>query len=1063
MDSAESGHSSSGDSPPVLQLRLFGGAHIAIDGSPVPAMATRKAEALLIYLACNPQPHQRETLADLLWDDQTPERAAGNLRLALNYLRKHCDPFVETTRHAIAIRRTARRWLDVDAFAQLLAQPRDPAALAQALDLYRGDFLQGFHLRDASGFSEWHVAQAEHWRQQATTALHALAEQAAARSRYAEGIVWGQRLLKLDPLDEAAHRLVMLLHARNGQRTAAARQYAACKRLLQRELGIDPEPATEALYQRIRAVPTQRPHNLPPPSGALLGRATEQERISEWLATPGARLLTVVGPGGSGKTELGLHAGRLVVTDHLGPCSHGVWYAALLTDSWNERRLDADALLLALVKALPVRCSPRQSLLDQLIQQLRGKELLLILDNAEVLDRPARAALSALAQQLPDLRLLVLSREWLRLQHEHVLRIDGLAYPADPTGDVAPDGYPAVQLLLDGARRFRGDGALQRYPPDEQQALGQLCRMVHGLPLAIELLVPWLRLRRPSELVGELARNIDLLAADMPELPARHRSLRAAFAHSWGLIGEHERVALARLCVFPASFSAEAALAVTGLGLADLAALHDASLVQTSPAESGTRYLLHPQLRQLVRDHWQRDPDLLHQTAPRHAQHFALIAAQSEDRLRGAAGAALLAMLEREIDNLRAGWQWAIEHVQIELLGQYSVALHDLLAIRSWQIEARRLFEEAALAVRAWAAGSTPSTAQRRAVARVLSCHAELQHAFGALDEAESAMREALALLDADAAAYPAEMLFLCKQLGMLMSWRGLYPQAISYLQRALVLAEASGDASKAGDVLLSITAVLCSQGSWVAAEQTVQRCLARYRQADFRLGIGHAQRFAGICAQAQGRLEEARMAYQQSLANARQLGNQIAEALVLNQLGQLALREQQLEQSGELLGQALAIVRGLEVESVAGRVHSQLGRLALAQREPETAQQHFARAIETARSTGATPLLIEAAAGMLQLQIEQRPLAPDRQRALGALAALVRHPACSASTRQVIEASLRALGAANEPLQDEPRSPWSPEQIHTLALQSTMVRPLLPQSHGSGNIQEHIHGHQQL
>ncbi len=1044
MDSAESGHSSLDGAPPVLQLRLFGGAHIAIDGSPVPPMATRKAEALLIYLACNPQPHERETLADLLWDDQPAERAGGNLRLALNYLRKHCDPFVETTRHTIAFRREAQRWLDVDTFAGLLARPGDPAALARAAELYRGDFLQGFHLRDASGFSEWQAAQAEHWRQQAAAALRALAERAAARSRYAEGLAWAGRLLKLDPLDEAAHRLAMLLHARSGQRTAAARQYASCKRLLQRELGIDPEPATEALRQRILAAPVQRPHNLPPPGGALLGRADEQERIAEWLATPGARLLTVAGPGGSGKTQLGLSVGRMIAADHLGPCSHGVSYVALLTDSWSERRLDADALLVALVKALPVRCPPKQALLDALAQQLRGMELLLILDNAEVLDRSARTALAALAQQLPDLRVLALSREWLRLQHEHTLRIEGLAFPADPAADADPAGYPAVQLLLDGARRVLGADAPERYPPAERRALGLLCRMVQGLPLAIELLVPWLRLRLPSELADELGRDLDLLAADIPELPARHRSLRAAFAHSWGLISERERAALAMLCVFPTSFGADAARAVTGLGLADLAALHDASLVQAVAAESGTRYLLHPQLRQLVRDHWRPDPELLRATRARHAEHFASVAAQAEDGLRGAEGAALLAAMEREIDNLRAGWQWAVEHVQIALLGQYSVALHDIMAVRSWQIEARRLFGEAALAVRAWAAGAPQPGSQRRAVARVLSCHAELQHAFGDLDEAERALREAVATLEADATAYPAEMLFLCKQLGMLMSWRGMYPQALGYLQRALTLAEAGGDASKSGDVLLSITAVLCSQGSWAAAEQTVQRCLARYRQADFLLGVGHAQRFAGVCALAAGRAEEARLAYQQSLTLARQLGNRVAEALVLNQLGQLALREQLPSQSGELLGRALTIAEELGVESVAGRVHSQLGRLALAQRQPEAAERHFGRAVECARHTGATPLLIEAAAGMLQLQIERRPDAPERRGALAALAALAAHPACKASTRQTIEAALRALGSPEGPLLDGPRSPWSPEQIHAVVSAGTIERPLL-------------------
>ena len=1032
------------DASLFLQIRLLGGLSITINGERITDIATRKAEALLVYLACERRPHQREALAALLWDDLPAERAAGNLRLTLTQLRKHCEPFLDVTRQTVALRRDADCWLDVDTFAALTAaQPPDPQALREAVELYRGDVLRGFHLRDAEGFSTWQEIQAERWRLRMADALKALVAHAVAWSRYAEGIAWAKHLLELDPLDEAAHRQLMLLYARSGQRNAAARQYAACKRLVRQELDLEPDADTEALYQRIRRMPERRPHNLPPWSGLLIGREAEQARIAASLADPDARLLTVVGMGGSGKTQLGLSVGRRVAREHLGPCADGVWYVALLGDVWNNQRIDADALLLTLAQTLQIRCAAKQRLDEQIIQHLRDKELLLILDNAELLDQSARRILSALVQQTPLLRLLALSRERLRLQSEHVLSIAGLAYPeasgpattARPALCVDLARYDAVHLLLACAGRAQGSAALERYPAAEQTAIGQLCQMVHGLPLALELVAPWLRLRQPSEIARDIGRDIDLLATDMPELPARHRSLRAAFVYSWNLIGPREQAALARLACFPSSFSAAAAEAVAAVTLPELAALYDASLVQIQQSEAGTRYLLHPLLRQLAREQHRHDEAPLEQTQARHAAFFAELAAQTEDRLRGPEGAELLAELEREIDNLRTGWQWAASNRQIELLGQYSVALHDFLTIRSWEIEGRQLFGAAAEGVRAWAAAHEPAPEQRRAVVRVLSCYAQLEQLVGDIGAAEAALRDGLALLEDHASGSQAELLFLNKQLGLIAYGRGAYPEALAHLQHALRLAQHESDPTKLGDILLSAAAVLCAQGAWADAAQIAQRCLDCYRAADFAWGIGHAQRFAGVCALGQGQLQEARHNLQQSLAIAQRLGSRIGEALALDQLGLLELAERQIGQSQHTLRRALAIFQDLGVDLGVGRTHCHLGRAALAQDQQGQAEQHFRQALRLAGRIAATPLQIEAAAGLLQIQL----LAPGlgRADAESALAALLGHPACPAETRAAHGPPL--LPSARQcALLDGAAGGWTLEQSCALALDAT-------------------------
>lgn len=997
--------------PPVpparLHIRLFGGLSVSIDGARVSDFATRKVEALLVYLACERRPHPREALAELLWDDLPPERAAGNLRLTLTQLRKHCEPFLDITRQTVALRTDAECWLDLHAFAALTAsQSPEPEALQQAAELYRGDVLHGFHLRDAQGFSDWQLRLAEHWRERAGAAFHGLVAHALAWSRYTEGIGWAKRLLELDPLDEAAHRQLMLLYARSGQRNAAARQYAACKRLIDQELGLEPDADTQALYQRIRRMPERRPHNLPPWNGLLIGRAAEQTRVSTWLADPHARLLTLVGPGGSGKTQLGLCLAWRAVREQLGPCGDGVWYVALLGDTWEQQRIGPEALLVTLAQALQIRCAPRQRLDQQISEHLRDKELLLLLDNAELLDPEARRVLSTLVQQCPLLRLLVLSRERLKLQAEHMISISGLEYPeahgpavtARPALALDLTRYEAVQLLLACAGRLQGITRLERYPAAEQAALGQLCRMVQGLPLALELLAPWLRLRLPSEIARDIERDIDLLAADMPELPARHRSLRAAFVYSWNLVGARERAALARLACFPASFSAGAAEAVAEVRLPELAALYDASLVQIQSGEHGTRYLLHPLLRQLAREQ-QHDQTVQEQTQARHAAFFATLAAEAEDRLRGPHGAELLAELEREIDNLRAGWQWAIAHQQIELLGRASVALHDFLTMRSWEIEGRQLFSTAAAAVTTWMAERELSAQQHGAVVRVLSCYAQLEQLVGDIDAAEAALRAGLALLDTRRLDSLDSQIFLSKQLGLIAYGRGAYPEALEQLQRALRLAQHENDPSRLGDILLSAAGVLCAQGTWADAEQIVQRCLACYQTADFAWGTGHAQRFAGMCALGQGQHAEARRWLQQSLEMAQRLGSRAGEALALDQLGRLELLERQIDQSQHTLRQALAIFQDLGLDLGIGRVHCRLGQVALAQDDPRQAEQHFRQALRLAQRIAAPPLQIEAAVGLLQLRLLDSP--PEHAETEAALLHLLGHPACGAETRQ--------------------------------------------------------------
>jgi DNA-binding SARP family transcriptional activator/predicted ATPase len=1020
---------------PILQIHLFGGLTIQVNGRRITDLATRKAEALLIYLVCNPQTHQRETLADLLWDDLPAERAAGNLRLTLNQLRKHFAPFLDVTRQTIALRQDVECYLDVREFTQILAaRSHDGDMLDNALALYRGDFLQGFHLRDARGFSEWQASQSDYWQQQARTHMQALIALYSAHSNYTQAIAWASRVLALDSLDEAAHRQLMLLLARSGQRTAALRQYRACQQIMQQELGIDPEPATEALYQRITRMSAQRPHNLPGCTGTLLGRTAELARLYAWLAAPTSRLMSIVGTGGSGKTQIALTTGWRVVNEYLGPCSDGVFYIPLILHDSSAVLIDDIAFEIALAEALQIRVSSKSRVLDQLIEQLCDKEVLLIVDNGELLNPSARLALSALIQHTQSVRILLPSRERLKLRDEHVLDLSGLRYPSFPSHIVTPHheqrladdilDYPSVQLFFERARQIQGVAALN-YDILDRIAIGKICQIVHGLPLAIELVVPWVRVRSPAEIVPEIARTIDLLAIDMRDIPERHRSIRAVFEYSWQLITDEERLALAQLAVFPASFTAEAAEAIAAVTLQRLASLRDKSLIQCMTADSGTRYVLHPLLRSLAQEKLQSNAATSTIYAL-HARYFAAWVASYEEHLRSDQGPAILQRLASEMDNLRVGWQWAIEARDLVKLGQYSIPLHDFCAIRGWELEGRHLFRKAATAIRAWHPDEDTPEVELLWAARVLSCYAQLEYVLGALDTAEDALQHGRRILSLQAIEDAPELMFIYEQLGLITYRRGAYTDAMSYLQLALHMAEDSNNLHKAADALLSIGGVAYAQGNWAYARQALQRCQKIYQGQSYHWGIGHTLRFFGMIALMEGDPAAAQRYYQESLALTQQIGSRIGEALVYDQMGMLHLAEFQLEQSRALIQQGLTIFQEIGVDVGIVRALGHLGRVAIAQANDQAAQQYILQALQIAQRVQAAPLLIESAAVALhfcQHLLGDDDVHPSPQWLLWSLQ---QHPACAADVRYYI----MSLLCDYHPEPGESRQPWPLEQM---------------------------------
>ncbi|HXQ38643.1 MAG TPA: helix-turn-helix domain-containing protein, partial [Anaerolineales bacterium] len=303
-------------------------------------------------------------------------------------------------------------------------------------------------------------------------------------------------------------------------------------------------------------------YNLPHAAAPFVNRTTEIAEITQRLNNPNCRLLTLIGPGGIGKTRLAMRVAANCVEQF----DDGVYFASL------HPLASPEFILSAIIDVVSPQSRSGSDLKHQLLQYLREKALLLVLDNFEHLLEGADT-LTEILEAAPNVKLLVTSREALNLQGEWRYAVPGLEYP-ETTATEQAEAYSAVELFVERARQVRGDLALV----DEQAAVVRVCRLVEGMPLALELAAAWTRILPTDEIASEIQRNLDFLSTSLRDVPQRHQSITAVFEQTWGRLTEEERRVFSALSVFSGGFRREAAEAVAGVSIRVLSDLVDKSL-----------------------------------------------------------------------------------------------------------------------------------------------------------------------------------------------------------------------------------------------------------------------------------------------------------------------------------------------------------------------------------------------------------------------------------------------------------------------------------------------------
>lgn len=887
-----------------LELSFLGRWQVALDGQAVMGFESGKVRALLTYLAVESgQPHYREALAGLLWPAVPDAVALASLRQALaNLCKTICDPaatppFLLITRATIQFNLASDHSLDMADFTTLLAAcdrhrhrhveccRACAERLQQATDFYHGDFLEGFFVSGSFEFEEWALIRRERLRHQALDALGHLAGCYERRAAFelAQGTL--VRQLELESWHEEAHRRLMHVLARSSQRSAALAQYKTCRRLLAEELGLEPAAETVALYKQIKSgeLEEESPGGVPPllnwPHSAtpVIGREAELAELAELIANPDCRLLTILSPGGMGKSRLALE----VAAAEAWSFGDGAAFVPLAPLS------SADYLAPTIARALGVALSSRGDPRQQLIHTLREREILIVLDNFEHL-RDGTSLLSELLTQAPRVQLLVTSRERVDVEGEWLFELGGLSYPSRENAALDVKTYSAVQLFLHSARRAQSTFTMAEA---DWPAVGRICRMVGGMPLAIELAAAWVRVISCAEIAVELERGFSFLSTARRDVTERHRSLRAVFDHSWQLLTAEEQCAFRSLSVFAGSFEREAAKHVAGVTLPLLSALVDKTLVRRDHAG---RYDMHELIAEYAREKLCESGDEK-MVRGRHTAYMLQLAERAEPKMRGPQQIRWLKRLDTERNNLRAALDWILisgDDQQLETGLRIASALGGYWWMRS-------LGEGCD-----W-------------LARLLHHPLAAKHT--------SARAKALA------------------QAGDLaIEQEGDYGTARLMYEESLSISRELGDRPVAAASLLGLGAVARAGGDMAKAQALCEQALATWQELDEQWGIAWALHELGDVAYEQADLASARSFYGQSLVIRREVGDKSGVAWLFNELGEVARYEGHYERARALYEESLRLHR--EVGNKAGiiGVLTNMGYVALNLGDDELAKALF-------------------------------------------------------------------------------------------------------------------------
>ena len=682
-------------------------------------------------------------------------------------------------------------------------------------------------------------------------------------------------------------------------------------------------------------------HNLPTQVTAFVGREEELERLTELLSEPDSPLVTILASGGMGKSRLALELAEQILRntniDTPTAAQHQFADGIYFIDLAPLR--DHTAISSAIAEAVGFHFRSSDEQIQQLVEFLQDKKMLLLLDNFEHL-LAGVDVVNEIMTSASKVRMLVTSRERLKLQGETLLRLEGMTFPKWKTAEEAMQ-YSATRLFLQSAQRAQPGFTLRA---DDLQYVEAIFRQVEGMPLGIVMAAAWVEALSLPEIVEEITRSLDFLETDSHNVPERHRSIRAVFSPTWERLSESEKKVFMKLSIFRGGFTREAAQSIAKAGLRDLAVLMGKALISRDPITG--RYSIHELLRQYARTHLQESSENINDLRDAHAKYYADFYQQLEHDLTSGKQLEAATKLSIDLDNVRAAWEWASQTVNSGIICQLYAPLFQASMIANLDIECLKMAEKTL----GHLLPAQPDENQQTALAIVYQLQSAFALRLGQIEKAKTSAEASLELVNKydivrkfDTGRFMFGPRFT---LGIVSVIQGEFSKAEQVGTEQLHDAEAHGDELRRASAFYILMIASLAQGRY-------QEAYDHAKQAhDNALKLGHLWFVAyvldewGNTARALGNFDEARELYQRSLDIHKSFDDAQGMGAVLNHLadvtlstGELAEAEQYFQQSVRL-NRKMSNIGGI-AESLAG-----LGNTMLRMGNYERAEQHFIEAL---------------------------------------------------------------------------------------------------------------------